>query len=116
MHCNLIKFEPTKLDRKIIEKDGRRIYNKNEFMRTLTNVMENPEFIKIFDEYFNNWDNIELFVLFSKVYHSITKQFPKLNGYEKISIVKKLIDDSNTRRLVCQQIKSSKKNNLLVTN
>ena len=71
---NIIKFESnTEIDHRAIEQEGRRIYNTNVFMRSLTNIMENPEFSDLFDQYFDSWDNIELFVLFAKVYQSYYK-------------------------------------------
>lgn len=99
-----ITFNSQSMDRYEIEQEGRRIYNTNVFMRSLTNIMENPEFSDMFDEYFDCWNNIELFVLFAKVYQSITKQCPEMNGYEKISLVKKIMDNAKTRQLVCQEI------------
>jgi len=96
------------------DKEGRKIYKKNKFMRSLTNVMENPEFLEIFDKYFDCWDNIEIFTMFAKVYNSITKKIPDLNGYEKIAIVKKIIDTSETRQIVCQEIKNFRKDKSLI--
>ena len=103
---HLIIFKSESMDRYEIEQEGRRIYNTNVFMRSLTNIMENPEFSSMFEQYFDTWDNIEIFVLFAKVYHSITKQCPEMNGYEKISLVKKIMDNSKTRQLVCQEIRN----------
>lgn len=97
------------------DKEGRKIYKENEFMRTLTNVMEDPEFLSIFNKYFDCWDNIEIFTMFAKVYNSITQKMPELNGYEKIAIVKKIIDTSETRQIVCQEIKKFRKDKSLVT-
>lgn len=102
---SLIKFDTKSMDMYDIEKEGRRIYTTNVFMRSLTNIMENPEFSELFDKYFDSWDNIELFVLFAKVYQSITKQFPEMTGYEKIALVKKIMDTSKTRQIVCQEIR-----------
>jgi hypothetical protein len=102
---SLIKFDPSILTYDI-DQEGRHIYNTNSFMRSLTNIMENSEFSDLFDNYFDSWDNIELFVMFAKVYQSITKQFPEMTGYEKIALVKKIIDTSKTRQLVCKEIRS----------
>lgn len=96
-----------------INREGHNIYNTNSFLRSLTNVMENPEFAEIFKNHFDSWDNIEIFVMFAKVYESITKQFPEMNGYEKISLVKKIIDTSQTRTLVCQEIRKFRNLNFI---
>ena len=102
---SMIKFDIDCIDYNVAQ-EGRRIYDNNEFMRSLTNVMENPEFSYLFDKYFNSWNDIELFVMFAKVYQSITKQFPEMTGYEKIALVKKLIDTSKTRQIICNEIKN----------
>ena len=102
---SMIKFDLDCIGYNIAQ-EGRHIYDNNNFMRSLTNVMENPEFSYLFDKYFDSWDNIELFVMFTKVYQSITKQFPEMTGYEKIALVKKLIDTSKTRQIICNEIKN----------
>ena len=101
---SVIKFNADNTNWINIESKGRKIYNSNSFMRSLTNVMENPEFLNIFTEYFDNWDNIEIFVMFAKVYDSITRQFPDMSGYEKITLVKKIMETSKTRKAVCAEI------------
>lgn len=101
---SVIKFNQKMIDVSAIAEEGRQIYKSNPFMRSLTNIMENPEFSDLFKNYFNAWDNIEIFVMFAKVYESITKQFPEMSGYEKISLVKKFIDNSKTRQLIGQEI------------
>jgi hypothetical protein len=105
----LIKFYPNVIDAKNIKLEGRELYETNPFFKSLANVMENPEFMKLFTNYFDSWDNIELFVMFAKVYDSITKQFPEMTGYEKIALVKRLVDNSKTRRIICQEIKQFRK-------
>lgn len=94
--------------------EGKKIYNNSKFMRSITNIMENPEFKALFDEYFNSIEDMKIFLLFTKVYNSITKQFPEMNGYEKIAIVKRFISNSKTRKLICDEINSISTNNKLV--
>ena len=90
--------------------DGKKIYDTNKFIHSLTNIMEDKDFSYMFINYFDSWDNIELFLMFSKVYHSITKQFPNMGKYEKISLVKLIFDSSKTRQLVCNEIIGFRKN------
>ena len=103
---SIIKFDTNVIDMKKINSEGRTIYNTNPFFNSLANIMETPEFMYIFDKHFDTWDNIELFVMFAKVYDSITKQFPDMLGYEKVALVKRLVDNSNTRKMMCQEIKN----------
>lgn len=93
--------------------DGKKIYNTNKFFKTLANIMENPEFVYMFNNYFNTWDNIELFVMFAKVYHSFTQHYPNMSKYEKIAMVKLIVDTSKTRQLVCKEIMDFRKNKLI---
>ena len=97
----------------ISSNSGKKIYNTNKFLRSLTNVMENDEFAYLFDNYFDTWDNIELFVMFVKVYQSVVKHFKSMDKYEKITLVKLLIDNSKTRRLICNEILDFKKNKII---
>ena len=103
---SIIKFDPNVIDMKKINSEGHNLYKTNAFFNSLANVMENPDFMNIFDKYFDSWDNIELFVMFAKVYESITKQFPEMTSYEKLALVKRLVDNSNTRIIMCQEIKN----------
>ena len=95
-------------DENTISKSGKKIYDENKFMRALTNVMENPEFIYLIENHFDTWSNIEMMVMFFKLYQKIGDQFPDFTGYQKIYLVKSLIDNSETRRLICKEIHDSK--------
>ena len=104
-NTNIIKFEHNIIDdKKNIEDDGKKIYHSNSFFQSLSNLMEHPEFKNIFREHFKSWEDIKLFVMFLKVYEKIGDQFPEFNGYQKISLLKKLFDTSNTRQLICKEI------------
>jgi hypothetical protein len=98
------KFDAGVFDKKKLEADGKRIYQSNDFFRSLANLMEHPEFKPVFKKHFNSWDDIKLFVMFLKVYDRIGDQFPDFTGYHKLSLVKTLIDTSKSRRLICREI------------
>jgi hypothetical protein len=95
---------------------GKKICQSNKFMYVLANIMENEDFSYMFNNYFDKWDNIEIFVMFSKVYQSITKQFPTMGKYEKITLVKLLVDTSKTRQIICKEIINFKKNTQIKKN
>lgn len=94
-------------DAKRIEKLGHKLYQDNQFLQDLTNLMEHPLFKSVGRDYFNSWDNIQLFISFFKIYEKIGDQFPEFNGYQKIYLVKSMIDNSHTRGLICSEIVKS---------
>ena len=100
----VIKFDGNTVNRQEMEDDGKKIYQSNKFFRSLVNLMEHPEFKSVFKEHFKSWDDIKLFVMFLKLYQNIGDQFPDFNGYQKISLVKSLVETSSTRQLVCQEV------------
>ena len=105
------------IDLNELERDGKQIYQKNKFMCNFSNLMEHPEYKKMLRDHFASWDKIRMFMLFYKVYEKITKTFPYLNGYQKISMTKSLINTSKTRQLICTEIMESfKKNQAMITN
>ena len=60
--------------------------------------MEHPEFRKLFDDNFSNWDNIKNILMFLKLYQEIEKLSPvELNGYKKLSILDSNIKDRELR-------------------
>lgn len=95
------------IDERKIEEVGKRIYQQNSFFQSLSNVMEHPEFKNVFNKHFKSWDDIEVFVMFLKLYEKIGDQFPEFNGYQKLYLVKSLIDNSETRYHICNAVHSS---------
>lgn len=100
----VIKFDGNAVNRQEMEDDGKKIYQSNKFFRSLANLMEHPEFKSVFKEHFKSWDDIKLFFMFLKLYQKIGDQFPDFNGYQKISLVKSLVETSSTRQLICQEV------------
>ena len=67
--------------------------------------MEHPEFRKLFDDNFSNWDNIKNILMFLKLYQEIEKLSPvELNGYQKLSILDSIIKDRELRHNICMKI------------
>lgn len=87
------------------EKNGKNLYKQNENYRTITNCMEHPEFRKLFDENFSDWDNIKNILMFLKLYQEIEKLSPvELNGYQKLSILDSIIKDRELRHDICMRV------------
>lgn len=103
------KFDmPEMLSEKKMEGLGKNIYANHDFYRSLTNLLENPEFKILFKDYFGSWKDIELFVMFLKLYEKIGDQFPDFNGYQKIYLVKSLIENANSRKVICAELRNSR--------
>lgn len=95
------------INTKELEIAGKKIYHSNDFMRKLSNLIEHPEYAEFLKEHFDSWENIQVFMMFYKVYERLTSDFPDLNGYQKISLLHSLISTSKTRQLVCKEIRDS---------
>ena len=81
-----------------LETYGRVLYNGNDFYRNLTNVMEHPEFKIFFDNFFQDPHHIKTIFMFMNMYSELSnKEFP-LSGYQKIAIIKKTFDNSDSRQ------------------
>lgn len=88
-----------------LEKKGRLIYQTNENFRRLANVMEHPEFREFFQLYMQDWESTKVIVMFMKMYEALEKHSKvQLTPYQKLSIVKDVIDDGEMRQKVCQGI------------
>lgn len=87
------------------ENKGKTIYKSNENFRRLANVMEHPEFREFFNKYMNDWDTAKTILMFMKVYEAVEKHSPvKLTPYQKIAIVKDVIDNPELRQKICAGI------------
>jgi hypothetical protein len=112
---DIIKFSPETFDRKRHVENGKKICSENIFFKNMINLVQYPEFTYMSINYFNSYDNIKLFLIFIKVYESVTKKYPNISPYEKISILKILIDNSDTRRLICKEVIDNTKKILITT-
>lgn len=84
------------------EKKGKQIYKENEHYRRLSNVMEHPEFREFYNLYMSDWDSVKLIVMFMKVYEAVEKHSKiELTPFQKISIVKDVIDNNELRQKIC---------------
>jgi hypothetical protein len=90
------------------EQKGKQIYKTNEHFRRLANVMEHPEFREFYDSYMNDWEDAKTIIMFMKLYEAVEKHAKiTLTPYQKISIVKDMIDDPEKRRVICKEFSES---------
>lgn len=103
----------TTFDRKSLnkhEKDGRNLCKNNENYRNIVKVMENPHFKSIFNKYFKSLHELQTIIMFFTLYNQIeNRTCNSINGYQKISILDKIIKDSRTRQYICNKVASNTK-------
>lgn len=93
-----------------LEKIGQSIYESNKHMRNIANIMEHPEMKQFMDILLGQSGDADVLLMFTKLYHIISKKYPILSGYQKIAVVKKLMDDTTYRQLICKHFDMQKKN------
>jgi hypothetical protein len=98
------------MDDKIISinKNGEKIYSKNNTYKMLCNVMEHPEFRKFYNLYMNDWEKLKVIYIFMKLYEIVEVKFKIVNPYEKIVLVKKIVENPKMREFICQNRKQIK--------
>ena len=79
--------------------DGKKIYNENLFLRDIATFMENPENRSFYCKYFTQRTRIEEVFFFLHMYHLIDTQTSThdLNGYQKLSLLTRFIDNHDVR-------------------
>lgn len=98
------------------ETKGKQIYKNNEHFRRLANVMEHPEFREFYNSYMNDWEDTKTIIMFMKLYEAVEKHAKiTLTPYQKISIVKDMIDDPEKRRVICKEFTKETEGQLSLT-
>jgi len=96
------------------ENKGKELYKNNEHYRRLANVMEHPEFREFFNLYMGDWDSVKMILMFMKLYEAVEKHSNiKLTPFQKICIVKDVIDNGELRQKICEGLENSIKENKL---
>lgn len=74
----LVKYDNNK--NRLVE--GKRKIENNEFLRDLSNLMENDEFKNFFDKHMSSWMDIKCTVTYMKIYDEFKKKYKELNDEE----------------------------------
>jgi hypothetical protein len=87
------------------EKIGKHLYKQNENYRTIANCMEHPEFRKLFDKHFSDWNSVKNILMFLKLYEEIEKASSvEINGFQKLSILDNVMKDKVIRHEICKEV------------
>ena len=83
------------------EIEGRMLYNVNPDYQNLANLMEQPEFRKMYDTHFTDKISIQNILMFMKLYKKIEQSSPvELTGYQKLSVMDRMWKETDIRRKI----------------
>lgn len=82
---------------------------KDGFMEKMGQVMSDPEFKYFFREYFQDWSDVQAAIMLMKTYAFVDEEYTKRTGQklatqEIVSIVKKMICNTECRRLIMDEM------------
>lgn len=85
--------------------EGRQIYEENEFLRDLYNMMSDANFRIFVNKYLDKWDNIKNIILFIKLFETIEKEYysifnKEIKKEEMLYTIKHLFADKDLRKIV----------------
>ena len=97
-----------------IEKEGKLIYEKNDFFKDLHNLMKNKEFKQFYNKYFNNWFDIELMMMYMKLYDTIENTYyykfkENIDSDLLLFILREVIRNNETRKTIINNFELFKK-------
>lgn len=75
-----------------------------DFLSHLGRVMEDPEFVSFFNNYFDDWDNVISAVMLMKAYNALRKKFPKHDYKESVEDLRLLMKQGEFRQLLAQNM------------
>lgn len=95
------------------ENKGNKILNKNKFFSDFTSLMRNIEFKEFYNNYFNDWSDIQTMIFYMKIYSTIENLY--FNKYKNnISdelmtyMLHKIITTNETRKIAVELFKNFK--------
>lgn len=81
----------------------------NPFYSDLSSLMNDTNFQKINQNYFQRWTDIEVFIIYVKLYEAIQRIFPNLKRDKILSMIHVLMTHSDTRRTLIEVFENFKK-------
>jgi len=83
---------------------GKIIYEEGGNLRKISDFMENPNFRQFYKENFKSWSDVQIVVMFMKLYEKVEESNPSLSVYEKISFLEKVMEIPETRRYTVDEM------------
>jgi len=99
----------------IITQTGKDILNTNGFFRDLIRLMKNTTFRNFYNQYFNDWSDVQIMVFYMKLYTVIEDKFRQENGRQIndemiVYVIHQIMSNSETRRFALSLFKNYKEN------
>jgi hypothetical protein len=91
--------------KKNIIKDGKKILNENNFFNELDSIMSDNKFRSFYDEYFKDFSDIKVVLMYMKLYETIQKEYIERYGIEiekelLVVMMKELMSEHSTRKTI----------------
>lgn len=93
-------------------KSGENILNENKFFGFIDYIMNDPVSKQFVNEHFSDWDSVKTSIMFIKTYEIVQNQLKNFECDESdkrklaITLVKKLIDNSESRKEIIKNMYS----------
>lgn len=102
-------------NRKHIMNEGKKIYNENGYISKIWDIMSDDTFNSFFEEYLNNYSDVQIAMVFFNLYKIIKDQYYELfnktiTKEEMVYMLKNIMRDNFMRKYFIQ---STKDNNLI---
>lgn len=89
-----------------LEQEGRCIYQTNSNFKELGNVIANPVFSEYFNSKFQTWEDCQQQIMMLKVCNYLKNKYPNYTPYQIIALLKKVIDNTDTRKVMVLEMMS----------
>lgn len=87
-----------------LEAIGRQVYQDNDFFKNFSNVVNNPEFMEYFSNNFKTWLDVKTQIMLLKTHEFVGNKYPELSSYERLAVLKDIINNSETRREMVKEM------------
>lgn len=87
-----------------LEQRGRDIYQNHERFRRFCNVANHPEFDAYLAHEFRTWGDCEFQMMLLKAHQYIARTLPDATPYQRLAVLKDLLDDPASRRAMAVQM------------
>jgi hypothetical protein len=92
---------------------GKKILKNNQFFQDFTSLMRCQEFLNFYDNYFNDWSNIQTMVFYMKIYSAIEDLYynqynKRINDELMTYTLHKIITTTETRKAAIELFKNFK--------
>ena len=96
--------------------EGNKIYEENDFLRDLYNMMNDNNFRVFVNKYLDKWDNIKNIILFIKLFETIEKEYyqifkKKISKQKMLYSIKHLFANKELRKVILESYDNFQKYN-----